>query len=347
MPNNFRDFPHVNPRSIVRGWRGELVNAVFDAVRFRDVPQGPHGRGDRSGNQTRPRPYAKDHLSWHRCISSDNVDPFSIVEVYDSTVDATGPLLKVNIEGTGTGSGTATTSITEKLYAGNEQYTLIRGKPGWVKLITPYEPVLVRASLDTQFYDDLEIDGSAVTPGAATGLIALSPRNSEERCYVLYQPIAKTARFKITQTGVGTGTGSTDSTEAVYRTSHPAGVYAQRVDELDAPNGIDELIYADFVRGVYITGDVVWCEYRNSEWQIRDDGTLLWKATAIVDVVSGGPGLVRLHHANSVACAVQASTFDSTDSITTGTDCLVTWMDGSQQFYALPVTCPASAVEYA
>lgn len=158
-------------------------------------------------------------------------------------------------------------------------------------------------------------------------------------------PVGSAAvRFQITQSGVGTGTGTDDDAAAVYRTSHPSGLYAQQVSAGDVANGSDELIYADKVRAVYATGDVVWCEKLDGVWQIRDDGVTSWRAVAAEDLLSGGPGLVTLYHRTG---SVQVDTylFDTADSVSAGTTCLVHWLDGLQQFYAIPVVCPNPIVE--
>lgn len=146
-------------------------------------------------------------------------------------------------------------------------------------------------------------------------------------------------------TGTGTGSGSGNSLgPVVYRTSHPNGLTAKRLNSSESPFGIDITIYADFVRGVYANGDKVWVSRKNGKWQINDDATLMWTALTEASLVNGGPGKVTIFHATG-NFTVMASIYDPQDSISSGSTCLVLWIDQAQQFRAIPVICPNPIVQ--
>lgn len=347
-----RDFPRVKNSDTIR-WKGSIVNMLFDAIRFRDVPPGPNFHRDRDGSTGRRRSTSADQLSWVRCKSDDNIAEYSIVEVYDADADSDGLILYVR---------RVTTAAT--VFAANENYPLwmtsgtgtgTAQAQGWVKLVNPYEPVLINASEAVAFLDNLDVNGDSVKPGSLP-ILAVSTRDADNRCYVLGQTAATARRFKITdssvdsayRTGTGTGTGTGSNADlgriAVYRTAYPLGFGALPVNEVDSIIGSEERIYADYIRSVFVTNDIVWCERLNGKWQIRDEGRTLWIATALEDIANGYYGSVLIADSLDGGVAVRARILDDQDSISAGTSCLVMWVDGSQQFIILPVTCPAPVV---
>ncbi len=157
-------FPRVPNDTIVNRWRSGLVNQMFDVLRYRGLPPAPYTSGDPYDYTTRQPPRTRDELSWIRCVSDDDADPWSVLEIYDATLDEDGIVLKVRENDGG------------ELFAANENYELFADTPGWVKLVNPYEPVIIAASEDIAFKDDLDIDEFKVVPGGS-GLLALTSSN--------------------------------------------------------------------------------------------------------------------------------------------------------------------------
>lgn len=151
--------------------------------------------------------------------------------------------------------------------------------------------------------------------------------------------VEETARFKIEDNVIPSGSG------IIYRTSNPSGLYASKLDSVDTISSTGNRIYADYVRSVFVKNDIVWCKRLNSKWQIKDDGTTQWIATANEDIVSGNYGDVSLYNGARGNSVASARIIDSTDSMSSGTTCVVNWMDGYQQFIISPVTCPTPIVE--
>lgn len=159
---------------------------------------------------------------------------------------------------------------------------------------------------------------------------------------------AVAVRMVITQlnpgTGTGTSTGSDATSTAIYRTSHPTGFEAKKIDASETEVGETQTLYADFVRSVFVTGDKVWVTRRNGKWQIRDEGTTSWTGDVVSSIVNGGPGTVRLRH-DPQEVRVSAYAYDTQDSIAATTICLVIFNDGEQLFRAIPMTCPSITAE--
>jgi hypothetical protein len=152
--------------------RGEVINrpvinALIEFVRSRTAGRGTFTDGGASS--PRPTGHSRDELSWVRCESEVDAPPFSVVEVYDSRLDDNGIVLIVREAAEGAA-----------LYAGNEDYELINGAQGWVKLLTPYEPVVINVHDDSDpivFGDTLTVEELRVTSGSGS-LLALTPETT-------------------------------------------------------------------------------------------------------------------------------------------------------------------------
>lgn len=322
-----------------------LINNLIDAAKQVGVPPQENAWTDQSGPSVRSKSNSSDRLSWIRCLSRVNAPPFSVVEVFDSTVDLGGPLLRVRQAGqigTGTGTGTGTAVSAPALYAANEDYPLYANSLGWVKLVTPYEPVKIRASGSVNFLDDLDVSGLQVISGAGKDLLCLTPDDVESRCYVLGRTSGAQIKWVKILGGFGTGTG-TAGYQYVTKTSSPYGFSVVDVDESsDSEIGTPYTCYADYTRSVFAEGDILAIVKKGSKWQIISEGPTSWTAVAIDSISSSG--YVSLYWASGKRVHVQAHLYDSSDSLTPGTTCLVLWSDGEQRFYALPVSCPASVI---
>lgn len=143
----------------------------------------------------------------------------------------------------------------------------------------------------------------------------------------------QTARFKINEPA------------AIYNGSHPSGALASRLNSNDGIVSSGERIYADYVRDVYVQNDIIWCEKVAGIWQIHDHGTTQWLGTTAQDLVSGVAGNVSLYNGSRGSVTVSASIIDTTDSLSSGTQCLIQWIDGYQEFIALPIACPNPIVQ--
>jgi hypothetical protein len=149
-------------------------NALVDFVRSQGAPPGRHqfedagqvmtrgesGRVARSGN-------------WARCESDDaSVPAFSLLEIYDGRFDDDGMVFSVRKPEDGA-----------QLFGGNEDFA-IAGSQGWVKLVTPYEPVIARCSEDVAFLDDLSPDDDY---GVESGsdFTAMTSRDARDRVMLL------------------------------------------------------------------------------------------------------------------------------------------------------------------
>lgn len=149
----------------------------------------------RQGNKS------SDSGLWFRCISDDDADAFSILEVYDAVFADDEPTLYVRRVGSASpGSGSA--AAEADLYCGNENYPLFADNPGWVKVIH-CEPdfVQVRAIGDTTvvYGDSLEVsDFNVFSIGGGSGsgssvsgpLVAMTAEREFDRMVMVAQNCA-------------------------------------------------------------------------------------------------------------------------------------------------------------
>jgi len=160
-----------NLQSFKRGsyLKRPVVNALIEVARAKGLPPGRGDFNDGSGPVRRRQGHTRDALSWLRCESDDAARPFSIVEVYDARLDRDGVVLIVR---------EVVTFELGMILAGNEDYDLYASSDGWVKLINPYEPVIVNvddASIPIVFGDFLSVTSINVTYDSSnTGLLALT-----------------------------------------------------------------------------------------------------------------------------------------------------------------------------
>lgn len=141
---------------------------------------------------------------------------------------------------------------------------------------------------------------------------------------------------------------------AIWRSRYPTGFDAERLlDEAEVE------LFADYVRSVYFTNEIVRCETIGGKLQIVDHGMTQWTGIATEDIVDGGPGMVLLDLGSQRPpttpamedVAVQCYLYDPTESISEGSTCLVLWIDSEQGltglsgFRAIPVACPAQSIE--
>lgn len=155
-------------------------NGMVDYVKARGVPPQVGALMDQFGSVVRDVIRPQREL-WWPCVSDDAIDPFGIVEVYDAQPGGKGFYFSVRKATSGA-----------KLFAGNEDYKLFAkdvetGEKGfgWIKLITPFEPVTIRTTSDEgdiTFLDDLKVIAGqqvAVLSGSKTGLVALTKPEAE------------------------------------------------------------------------------------------------------------------------------------------------------------------------
>ena len=143
----------VNPGQPIRA---DDINAIISYVRSSGVPTSYRSYEGSSEVASRARPKSDDALSWLPCVSCDAVAEFSIVEVCRASIQDDGSILLHVRKPTGGST----------VFAGTENYPLFESSYGWVKLITPYEPVEVNT------IDDSEIHfGGRVSPLLGTGFV--------------------------------------------------------------------------------------------------------------------------------------------------------------------------------
>jgi hypothetical protein len=140
----------------------------------------------------------------------------------------------------------------------------------------------------------------------------------------------------------------------IWRSRFPEGFDAVRLaDEAEVT------LHADYVRSVYFTNEIVRCETIGGKLQIRDSGMTQWTGTAVTDITGefGGDVLLDLGSQRPpgtpemVDTEVQCYLYDTQDSVSEGSQCLVLWIDSEQGltglsgFRAIPVACPAQSIE--
>ncbi|MBX3447942.1 MAG: hypothetical protein KF777_00195 [Planctomycetaceae bacterium] len=81
--------------------------------------------------------------------------------------------------------------------------------------------------------------------------------------------------------------------EAFYRGSHPSGADATEV-LYDGTDGDEEDLYFDFVRGCYITGDIVAAYQQDDKWQAFDGGRHFFRNAVTTADSSSGSVTVEL-----------------------------------------------------
>ena len=164
-------FDRVPPDALVPFKKGEVIkraviNALIEFARGRGVPGGRGEFVDAGPGSRRRQEHSRDELSWLRCEAEVDAPEYSVVEVYDARLDPDGITLIVR---------EATADAT--VLAGNEAYELINGALGWVKLLTPYEPIIINvdeASDVVIFGDELDVTGLSVQVSSGGPLIALT-----------------------------------------------------------------------------------------------------------------------------------------------------------------------------
>jgi hypothetical protein len=107
-------------------------------------------------------------------VSDDDVQEFGIVEVYGASMEHDGPVLQVRLR----------TTETAQLYAGNEDYILTQGGQGWVKVVSPFEPVIVRSDGSPVFLSKVRVTtGEDIVRATALSsrLVSLTLPNTEDQ----------------------------------------------------------------------------------------------------------------------------------------------------------------------
>lgn len=130
-----------------------------------------------------------------------------------------------------------------------------------------------------------------------------------------------------------------------YRGQNRTGIIAKRVDAsgviIDDSVTAEVRIYADTVRGVFTTGDVVWCYRLGNRIQIHDDGELSWFGEAGTDS-TGDPLNIVLDGTNG-QFSVTATPW-SGQSVSMGTMVFVQFFNSPPGFYVMDRACPAYTV---
>lgn len=190
------NFPRLPHNQVYRGLRGGFVNALVDMMRDRGVARTAYSMTDSGGGAVRGKSQSRDRLSWVRCYSDDDIPAFSVVEVYDGRLDSDGIILQVR---------KVAAFADVKLFAGTEEYALTADGYGWVKLITPYEPVVVR--LGDVYEPDVRFGSPLYVQAGETTVIPLnmSQRSTGLVCLASLDP---EPYFPGPETGTGTGTGT-------------------------------------------------------------------------------------------------------------------------------------------
>lgn len=133
------------------------LNAMIDLCRANGIPVGSGWNTFQEGSFEFPAVRSRRPADWVQVSSSiDNVDPFGIVEVYGGAFSDVTREITVTVR-------KATTTTPGLLYAGNEDYALHAGLPGWVRVINPYAPVVVRTGptdspSSATFWDRVGVD---------------------------------------------------------------------------------------------------------------------------------------------------------------------------------------------
>jgi len=179
-------------------------NAALDFAKSRGVAVGARFSEEPFGHVQHPEITRQREL-WWPCVSDDAADEFSVVEVYNATNAGAGFYFR-----------TRKATSAAKLYAGNEDYPLFAGGMGWIKLITPYEPITVISSdLSVGFLTGVTTDGSnQLTSGGSMMQTLTRPEVGTGKVGVIAKSAAAsgvcdTARFyiassdSITQTALG------------------------------------------------------------------------------------------------------------------------------------------------
>jgi hypothetical protein len=155
--SNFKPVPLQVTRRLADGSivPARIANALLDKAKANQTqPPGPDWY--ESGHESAQKQAAtRARILWWPCLSDDDMPPFSVVEVYDSSPAGADFYFRVR---------KANPSSRAAQYGGNEDYDLHAGTPedgpfGWVKLVTPYDPVVMRSSGSVSFL-------STVTPDA-------------------------------------------------------------------------------------------------------------------------------------------------------------------------------------
>lgn len=168
----------------------DTLNTLIDTARGSSVPPGQHTFAEQTGPVNRSKAGTRE--LWFRCQSDDEVEPFGIVEVYDAVQDDQGIILKVKIA----------TSDDGRLFAGNEDYKLFADSEGWVKLITSYEPVLVRSSgSGFTFLDELGVDDDVVVADASGEILRAASMWRDGKIFVIATDNGVQYRSSFTQFG--------------------------------------------------------------------------------------------------------------------------------------------------
>jgi hypothetical protein len=126
------------------------LNSLIDAARQNGFNIGGQTYQDQDGQQLRTRVRSRAPADWAQCVSLDNVDPFGIVEVYGGSYDQDTDEVILLVR-------KCTTVTPGLIWAGNESYDLYAGLPGWVRMVNPYAPVMVRTSGTVVFNDRVGI----------------------------------------------------------------------------------------------------------------------------------------------------------------------------------------------
>jgi hypothetical protein len=147
-------------------------NAVIEYIKSEQNPSARGAYEEQTGTVFRVRP--DQNALWVRCNTSVAADPFSIVEVYGGQLADDGLILQAR----------QATSAAQ-FFAANEDYPLIAGTEGWVKLITPYSPVKVTAYGSPTWLSELVASGAKVQQGNGGQLLCIGTKDGAGRVAVL------------------------------------------------------------------------------------------------------------------------------------------------------------------
>src|SRR6185437_1782176 len=172
---------------------------MVDAASDHGNPLGPNTLQDQHGAVQKKTTWQRQ--LWWPCKSDDIVCPYGIVEIYDAEPGGVDFYFKVRL---------ATADASQ--YGGNEAYQLCPGEFGWIKLITPYEPVVVRSKGTIAFLQTLGIVGDYMVPGTVP----------HQLLYAECQPEVDSGRIGVL---ANQGGGTTTPGPPVYGTTTPHDTY--------------------------------------------------------------------------------------------------------------------------
>lgn len=216
------------------------IDAIIDFVASRDIPSSRNAMQDSYGTVTRTLQRSK--ARWYPCFSADDVDTFSLVEVYDAQLGTDGvPILYVR-----------KATKEADLYAVTEDQELKDNSEGWVRLVDESGGTIVRSGtaipfmtrvgpedgetgrVQTQTLSDLICIGSAIQQG------------TDQFLSIAYRPV---------QGWYGQVVGNVNGEDAIPQLA---------VGKVKVP-GTDDIRRAWFPFGEATKNDVVWVGRNDTE----------------------------------------------------------------------------------